>query len=157
MWIKRVGLYNAQGEQTTTFRNGDALTVRIRYHAPERVEKPVFGLALYHQSGAHLSGPNSQFARLAIPWVQGDGMVEYTVEDLPLLEGDYSLSVAAVSDDDREMYDYHDRLYPLRVYPGRSTERYGMIALGGAWLWSADQPSADQPTVPPDAKHIVQA
>lgn len=131
--ITRVAFYDGDGATTTTFRNGDTLTVRIHYTAPEPVERPVFGLALYHQSGAHLSGPNSQFAGLEIPAVGGEGWIDYTIAELPLLEGDYSLSVAAVSHDDTEMYDYHDRLYPFRVYAGRSAERYGMVTLHGVW------------------------
>jgi hypothetical protein len=31
------------------------------------------------------------------------------------------------------MYDYHDRAYPFWVNRGASYERYGLVALGGAW------------------------
>jgi lipopolysaccharide transport system ATP-binding protein len=88
-------------------------------------------LAIHRSDGIHITGPNTQFAEYEIPSIEGEGVVQYTVSSLPLLEGTYYVSVAARDWDDTTIYDYHDRLYPFRVFA--SNERYGMIALGGVW------------------------
>ncbi len=131
--ITRVELCDADGQPTTTFETGDAMVVRLHYRAARRVAFPVFGLAIHHQNGAHICGPNTRFGGLEIPYVEGEGVVAYHIPSLPLLEGGYRLSVAVVNRTLGETYDYHDRLYPFRVFRGACRERYGLITLGGSW------------------------
>jgi len=131
--ITRVELCGDDGKPRTSFQNGDPLVVRLQYHAITRIERPIFGLGIHQQSGTHICGPNTRFGGLDIPYVEGDGTITYRVPALPLLEGEYVLSVAAVDAGDTETYDYHDRQYLFQVYPGRSSERYGLVALDGSW------------------------
>ena len=42
---------------------GAPLTIRIHYEATKPVTEPVFGLAFHHETGVHVSGPNSQAGR----------------------------------------------------------------------------------------------
>ncbi len=130
--ITRVELCDSSGQEAFAFSSGEPLAVRLHYTAPHPVKKPVFGLAVYHETGAHISGPNTRFSGLEIPAVEGPGVITYRVPCLPLLEGRYRLSVAVVDGGDNETFDYHDRLYDFQVYPN-SNERYGIVTLGGAW------------------------
>lgn len=132
--ITKVELGDDQGEARTRFRTGAGLTVRLFYEAEEPVEQPIFGIAIYHQSGTHICGPNTKFAGLSIACVQGAGVISYRVPALSLLEGSYLLSVAVVDEADTETYDYHDRLYPFHVYRGQTGESYGLVTLNGTWL-----------------------
>jgi len=86
----------------------------------------------------HITGPNTAFAGLTLPTLEGRGTVTYTVPYLPLLEGLYHISVAVVSNDDITTYDYHDRAYPFRVVNAneRAQERYGVVTLGGKWEYT---------------------
>ena len=133
--IVQVRLLDGEGREQQRFRTGEPLVVEIRYRAEERVERPVFGLAIHRSDGIHITGPNTQFAGLDIPAVEGEGTVTYTVPALPLLEGLYYISVSAHNWEDTEMYDYHDRLYAFRVLPGEG-ERYGVMTLLGRWSWN---------------------
>ena len=130
--ITAVRLLDGEEKERHQFRTGEPLVVEIRYRASERVERPVFGLAIHRSDGVHITGPNTRFAGYEIPWVEGEGVVRYIVPALPLLEGLYYLSVAVHDWEEREMYDYHDRLYPLRVLSSGG-ERYGIITLQGRW------------------------
>ncbi len=131
--ITGVRLLDEQGQERQQFRTGEPLTVEIRYYASERVERPVFGLAIHRSDGIHITGPNTQFAGLEIPYVEGEGTVLYTVPALPLLEGLYFVSVSAHNWEDTEIYDYHDRLYLCRTLP--ATEKYGLVTIQGTWKW----------------------
>jgi ABC-type polysaccharide/polyol phosphate transport system ATPase subunit len=130
--ITQVELCNAGGQEAYAFGSGEPLVVRLHYHAPQPVVRPVFGLAVYHETGVHLSGPNTKFGGLEIPAVKGSGVITYRIPCLPLLAGRYKVSVAVVDGGDDETLDYHDRLYEFQVYPS-SGERYGFVTLGGAW------------------------
>jgi ABC-type polysaccharide/polyol phosphate transport system ATPase subunit len=132
--FEEVHFLDSQGRQRDFFATGEPLIVEMHYRAGCRVERPVFGLAIHRSDGAHITGPNTQFARYEIPSIEGEGMVRYTVPFLPLLEGTYYLTVAVHDWEDTHMFDYHDRLYSFRVLPTPG-ERYGLVTLQGEWHW----------------------
>jgi hypothetical protein len=107
------------------------MTVEMHYRTEERVEQPVFGLAIHRSDGTHITGPNTQLAGQEITWIEGEGIVKYMITSLPLLEGSYRVSVAARNQEDTDMFDYHDRLYTF--YVSNSQTRYGIISLDGTW------------------------
>ena len=115
------------------FFTGSPMEIRLSYTIREAGHEPVFGLAIHHQNGVHVCGPNTQFDGLRIPAAQGEGRIVYRIPELPLLEGLYLVSVAAVDSADSEVYDYQDRVYSFRVSPERARERYGVVTLGGSW------------------------
>lgn len=136
--ISSVELCDGIGVPRYIFVTEGTLEVRMRYRAEGQVEDPIFGLAIYHQNGTHICGPNTAFGELQIPFVKGEGQVVYRIPALPLLEGAYELSIAVVDRTGSVMYDYHDRAYPFRVTIGSSRERYGLIAMQGEWRHEAD-------------------
>ncbi len=133
MQIRRVELYDSHDKPSRTFFTGDPMEIRIRFRADQQIKDPIFGLAIHHQNGTHICGPNTSFSGLQIPFVEGVGQIIYRIPALPLLSGAYTVSVSVHNRADTEMYDYHDRAYPFHVYPGRSREQYGLIALHGEW------------------------
>ena len=133
--IVGVRLLDGCGQEKRLFQVGESLAVKMRYHAERRVERPVFGLGIHRLDGTHISGPNTHFAGLDIPAIEGEGDVLYRVDHLPLMEGTYLLSVSAVNQTDTVTYDYHDRLYTFRVRQAGRGERYGLVSLSGEWEW----------------------
>lgn len=136
--IEQVRLLDGNGQERQHFQTGEPLVVEIHYRPTERVERPVFGLAIHRSDGVHITGPNTQFAGLDIPAVEGEGVVTYSIPSLPLLEGQYWISVSSHNWQDTEMFDYHDRLYPFRILPSEG-ERYGLITLEGKWHWERSE------------------
>ena len=134
--IVGVDFLDASGNVRRVFQVGDAWAVRIRYQADARIEDPVFGLAVHRNDGVHVCGPNTTFAGLNIPSVSGEGELVYRVDQLPLMEGTYLVSVAAHDKADVTTYTYHDRLYAFAVRQTGSGEQYGLVSLGGRWEWS---------------------
>ena len=132
------------------FLTNEPMIVRIHYLARERVERPVFGLAFTHAgTGAHLSGPNNQFGKYDIPLVHGRGTVDYRLDRLPFLPGDYQVTTAIVDWDDTRRYDYWYECARFTVLPGGTRERYGLLALEGSWAHES-LPVDDEPVCLPD-------
>ncbi len=136
--ITDVELYNGDGQAETTFATGEPMEIRLHYQASDRVEAPVFGLAIHHQNGAHICGPNTRQLGLEIPAVEGEGVVCYRIPELNLLGGSYLISVSVHDWLDVEMFAYHDRLYPFTVYRGDCRELYGLVTLKGEWAFHPD-------------------
>ncbi len=119
--------------EEATVRSGDPLEIRVRYNAPQRIERPVFGLAIATGGGVHVTGPNSRFGHLQIPSIAGVGVVSFTLDELTLLPGQYWVSASLYDESCTYAYDYHDRMYELNVEPGDHEERYGIVRLPGRW------------------------
>jgi len=134
--ILAVSFLDADGRERHVFRVGEPWVARLHYRAHGRIENPVFGLAIHRNDGLHVCGPNTHFAGLDIPFIEGEGDVSYRVDHLPLMEGTYLVSVAAHNQADTTMYDYHDRLYTFKVRQVGRGERYGLVGMGGEWEWN---------------------
>lgn len=133
--IVDVRLLDGEGREQQRFHTGEPMTVEMHYYAEERVEKPVFGLAIHRSDGTHITGPNTQFAGHEIPWIEGEGVVRYSISSLPLMEGRYFISVAVHNWEDTEMYDYRDRAYTFWAVCNES-QGYGILTLQGGWFWN---------------------
>ena len=137
--ITRVRIMDGSGSEQTIFKTGDRVVLIMDYATRMPVSSPVFGIAIFRQDGVHITGPNTGFANVKLPDLNGTGTVTYTIPYLPLLDGLYHFSVAVVNQEDTEIFDLHDRVYPLRVDNRGSTtkERYGLLTLRGEWEHTA--------------------
>ena len=141
--ITRVALLGAHGQPVTSVRTGETFTIAFDYTAPKPVTRPVFGLAVYHEDGTHLTGPNTRTGNLPIAAVDGRGQVRYTIDRVPLLPGRYVVSVSAYDYHLVEPLDHRERVATFTVTEGGTLERFGKVTLGGTWaLLPAEEPVA---------------
>jgi lipopolysaccharide transport system ATP-binding protein len=131
--IPQVRLLDAEGQPVTSLGTGEALTIAFSYRAASPFVRPVFGLAVYHEDGTHLTGPNTRTGGLPIPLVEGEGEVRYTIEHLTLLPGRYVVSVSAYDHHLVEPLDHRERVATFTVTEGGTLERFGKVTLGGTW------------------------
>lgn len=140
--VSRVELLDGEGLPLQSLRTDDPLVVAMHVHAEAPVERPVFGLAIYHEDGTHLTGPNTRTAALPIPVVDGDALVTYRVEHLPLLPGRYVVSVSAYDYDLIDPLDHRERVATFTVTEGGTRERFGKVTLHGTWTMTRDEAPA---------------
>ncbi|MEJ5345135.1 MAG: ABC transporter ATP-binding protein [Chloroflexus sp.] len=133
--ITRVQLLDAQGRERITFRTHEPLTIRIHYLAHQRIERPVFGVGINHESGPWLTGPNTGFDKYHIPFIEGAGIIDYHIPRLPFLGGRYLVSASATDSTQLHEFDVHDRMYPLVIHSDGLSQRYGMVFCEGNWSW----------------------
>jgi ABC-type polysaccharide/polyol phosphate transport system ATPase subunit len=135
--ISEVELFNRDGVCPPYFKTGDYLCLRVHYLAHQRVERPAFGLAFYRRDGTHVNGPNSVRDGLEIPFIEGSGWVDYTIERLPLNQGEYELTVAIYDHDSTQAFDHQHRLYPLEVRSASLWLEEGLIHMAAGWQHTA--------------------
>lgn len=131
--IDAVRFVQPDGTDATSFVTGDAFGIELHYSCTQRVEQPNFGVAIYDAWNVHITGPNTQFARVDIPAIDGTGVVTMTVPRLPLLEGTYQVSVALYDMTGQHAYDHQDRAFTFHVHSSEVGERFGLIHLGPTW------------------------
>jgi lipopolysaccharide transport system ATP-binding protein len=131
--ILEVDFLNMTGKASATYRAGDSLTIRVRYRAHERIDRPVFGIGINTVDNVHVTGPNTKADDLTIAAIAGEGCVTYDIRDLPLQPGEYRVSVSIYDESCTHAYDYHDRRYAFRVLPSAPGPQYGVLRLPASW------------------------
>ena len=135
--IEGVDFLDRRGRPADVFETGGPLTVRIRYNAHRPIEEPVFGLAIHHESGFHINGPNTRFGGLTLGLLEGAGQIDYTIPELPLLAGGYLLTAAVYDRSLAHAFDHHERMYRFVVQTGHVAERFGTVHIPGEWRWTS--------------------
>jgi lipopolysaccharide transport system ATP-binding protein len=129
--VTGVQYLDAHGVERTFLSTGSPCTVRIRYEASTDLPEVTFGLAFVHESGVQAAGPNSGYGPDTFAVPAGPGVVDYTLDALPLQPGEFLLTVAAV--DKGHMYDYIDRAFVLKVRAEDVVTEPGLVRLPGRW------------------------
>ncbi len=59
------------------------MTIRVQYHATERTDDLLFGIAIHDQNGRHLYGTNTDILGVDVPPADGDGEMSLRVPAHP--------------------------------------------------------------------------
>ncbi|MFQ5857250.1 MAG: ABC transporter ATP-binding protein [Anaerolineae bacterium] len=124
---------DAAGAERHVFRTGEPMMACIRYRAHERIDNPVFGVAIHRSDGLHVNGPNTKVAGYPIDYVEGEGEIHYVIEALHLLEGIYQFSATCYDNACVHPYDHHHRMYTFRVQRGQVKEELGAFYIPSRW------------------------
>jgi lipopolysaccharide transport system ATP-binding protein len=137
--IVRVQLLDGQKRERRTFKTGETLIVRMHYQAHQRIEGPIFGIAIHHEEGFHVYGPNTGLAKYPIEAIEGTGYMDFVVPELPLLQGTFLLTVAIFPSSGKGAYDYHHQVHSFRIAPSAQTRKeHGAVHIPS--LWRLDNP-----------------
>lgn len=130
--ITKVEFLDKEKQQVRFFETGDDITARIFYRANEKVEQPIFGVAVHSQEGAHLSGPNTETSNFEINTIKRDGFIDCTFKNNPFFSGMFYLTVAVYSKESQTPFDYREKEFVFNV---QSTEvnQHGMIKIETVW------------------------
>jgi hypothetical protein len=112
--IRDVRFADARGRARHVFVPGETVALTLRVHAARPVEDFVFGIGLFSAEGTNVYGTNTDIEGFVPHRVEGDAEVTLVLEGLSLVEGTYTVDVAAHRRDGTP-YDYHRSLYSLRI------------------------------------------
>jgi hypothetical protein len=131
--IKDVILLSEAGEETDVFTSGEQLTIRLVFEASERVEGPVFGVAIHRDDNVHVAGPNTKVSDYRIAVVEGWGELDFVIASLPLAAGHYEISASVYDQTVAHKYDYRHRAFSFSVQPRSAWDKLGVVRLTGDW------------------------
>jgi len=132
--IVDVQFLNSAEQESRAFKTGEPFVARIHYLAHRKIKEPLFGVALHHTSGFHLSGPNTGFTEYTIDAIEGRGYIDFCIPSLPLLAGTYLFSAAIYDKKGQQAFDHHHMAYTFRVVPCQKVkEQYGTLHIASHW------------------------
>jgi ABC-2 type transport system ATP-binding protein len=124
----------------------EAMTVRVNYHANERTEDILFGIAIHDENGVHLYGTNTAILGVDVPPADGDGEMSFEFPRVPLLDGTYLVTLAIQTVDEGTVYDWWEQHLTFSVMnPART---HGLVSFpvdvrfGEAAMEPAEGPGA---------------
>ena len=131
--VERVEVLDAHGTPVTTVRTGDEMRVRVHYDAHERVDKPVFGLAIETLEGVYVWAYHTRDGGLEIDAVSGKGVVDCVVPSVPLQPGTFDVIASVVDWTTQHTYDLRRKIVRFDVEAGSPRESGGIVAMGATW------------------------
>ncbi len=111
IYFTNIEILNEQSEPKLRFLRGEPMRIRLSYEAPQPVDEPCFGFGFYDHMGLMAFGTNTMLKGKKIPRVEGKGVIEYRIKDLPMASGRYFVSAAAATEDGLKTYHWVDKAH----------------------------------------------
>jgi len=132
--IDHVEIVDRDRRPTNRINTGDAVTVRIHFDAHEPIDRPVFGFAIFTLEGVLVTGPNTREAGLECARIDGNGVIELTIDRMLLLPGTYDVTVSLYDHAITHPYDFRQKVLRFDVEAGTPHETFGgVVSLAGRW------------------------
>ncbi|WP_216452243.1 ABC transporter ATP-binding protein [Arcanobacterium phocae] len=133
--VSSVEILDEEGNSTPFAYTGKKHSFRIGVECKEPVDNVEVGLGIITEGGVFLSGPNSvTTADKRYSFKLGKTYVDYSLDPLDILPGNYYITVALV--DAGHTYDYSDRETSLIVRSDIATNEPGLVKMHGDWSLS---------------------
>lgn len=113
------------------FASGDSVTIIFEVEASEPVPSPCFGTSFWTVDGQLVWGTNTELDAISTDTLTGRQTVRFTIDELPLHEGRFTLQVAAVSKDLSEVYHWIERCLDFNVF--QQSSGIGIVRIRGRW------------------------
>lgn len=128
-----VALLDAHGRRVSQVHTGEPVSVRLEYSCQERIDRPVFGLAMENLDGVYVWAHNTRDAGLDVPFIEGKGSITLEIPHLMLQPHTFDLIASIVDHTTTHTYDFLRHCYRFTVDSGAVRESGGILALGGRW------------------------
>ncbi len=110
-----------------TLNMGDPLSIDFTFKSEDKPEDIIIGLNITDMYGVNISGPNS--GNIV---ANSSDKVTYTVDKLPLIPGEYKMTVAVYDKNLVHEFDHLDRYYTIKVISDVHN-LFGKVNLFGKW------------------------
>jgi len=111
---------DANGEPVHIVKTGDALRIRVEYHARAAVADASFGVFFYGADGTQHCQFTTELSGDALHLAPGNGIVEFSCEELGLQPGSYLID--ATIEQHGTCVDWQYRCSTIQVNPGRNVK-----------------------------------
>ncbi len=132
--VTAVRLLDGDDRSTDRFTTGEPMRIAVDFHAGQRIEKPVFGVAIEAGDGTYLWANNTIDASLTVDAIEGDGSVECVIPRVMLQPGTYTVIASIVDTTAQHVYDFVRAAARFDVPHIGRRESGGYVSLEGTWL-----------------------
>ena len=113
--ITYVRFHHDHEAQRTYIETGEDLQIVVGYRADQPFDDVLPSFTVYDQRGNILFTGNSKLSPTNISVDAGEGEFVFDIEKLPLLDGDYPVTIGLSTNDEYTVYDWHEQQYTFSV------------------------------------------
>ncbi|MTI53318.1 ABC transporter ATP-binding protein [Geosporobacter ferrireducens] len=125
-----LSIVDENNKKLYSIETNKSVIIRFKYKINSDINSLVFGIAFRRADNFHCYGTNTQIDQLDVYKLNGEGTVEFIVDNLALIPNTYSLDVAAHSKSG-EIYDYHYEAYKFTMFS--EVQDQGLYRVGHQW------------------------
>jgi len=131
--LEGLEFFDKHGNPYPIASTGDPLRIRMWHRSVAPVE-PVVTVRIHHPNGITLTAPSTQTSQFPLGEVSpGVAHLDLIIDRMPLMPGDYALSFEIRDPTQTHVFDAWDHAEILRVQPGTSPEREGLLDIAPRW------------------------
>jgi ABC-2 type transport system ATP-binding protein len=94
---------------------GEPLSIVAHFEVDAPVDDPVFTLMIYDDEGRMLHGSSTASESVTTGHFDAPGEIVFEFEQIPLLDGEYAVTLCVTSSDGAYIYDWHEQRYRFEV------------------------------------------
>jgi hypothetical protein len=114
--FRKVQVTNGAGVPQDRFNSGEQLGVEMDIAANVPTDDWAVGVAILNHLDVMVFGTNTKLQEVALPPIDGTRRVRFTFDEIPMIEGQYMVTVALHSRDEAEQYHRVERIASFRVF-----------------------------------------
>jgi lipopolysaccharide transport system ATP-binding protein len=99
------------------------------------VKNVIAGIRITHLHGANIWGTNTKRRGLEIPQLAGEGFIDISIDELPLLGGTYDLTIALSDESEVYSFDHWEKGLRFDVNQGKNFDE-GFVTIPGKFSLS---------------------
>ena len=130
--ITNLQLLNAAGQLTTVVETGTSIQLRIEMNAHTRMESPVVRVSIDTVQGQHIWSTSTQQAHARLRVLDGPTTAIVDIPELPLLDGQYSISASICDATGTTEFDHHRHWLDFDVHH-RGIFDSGVVRIPSTW------------------------
>lgn len=130
--IDSVAIKNRNGVETLNIESGESVEIQVNYSIHEAIDELVVGLRITHLHGVTMWGTNTKRSDFLIEQVSSHGKVSFKIDQFPLLEGTFDLTVAVSDHSEVSPYDHRENFVRFNVKQSKTFDE-GAVRFSGTW------------------------
>jgi ABC-2 type transport system ATP-binding protein len=108
--------------------SGEPVSIVVGYDTAQSLDDVVVGIGIFDpRDGKPIFGINTKMLGITVPTLDGPGTITFDLEYLPLLDGDYPITIGIHSWDEGTVYDWSEQRYHVSVM--NPDQRTGTVAV----------------------------
>jgi lipopolysaccharide transport system ATP-binding protein len=127
--LTSVEIIGADGGPAASCVAGEALRLRLAYHAKTEVPNPVFAVSFQHETGPVVTSVSTLATDDEIAKVAGAGRIDYMQEPCRLNPGNYRVDVSVLDGSGTHAFDIWTEALDLVVRAGAGVRKGGLVSL----------------------------
>ena len=129
--IEKVAILDQDAQPRERFQTEEDLIVSVSFTTQVPIVNPIFGVAIFRSDDVYVHGPNSKFDKVFEGKYHGGYTFFIRWPKIPLLSGEYEVSVAIFDQHHIKPYIWHNRVYRFEV--ASQFEDHGLVKLQHDW------------------------